>query len=93
MCYFRPDQIFGAIAGDRNGFDFTFLLTFSSLFWCARQSLQELNVAEQTLDLHLPALKNRDPAFKEKLRLLPRKRGVFLIIVYLVVLGCVHCNS
>ena len=60
----------GAVAGEGNGFVFTFLLTLSSLFWCAGQALQVLNIAVHKLALHLPALESRAPNFEE----LPRKR-------------------
>jgi len=69
---FRPDQNFGVVAGEGNGFVFTFLLTLSSLFWCAGQYLQVLNIAEHKLALHLPALESRAPDFEEK----PRNRDI-----------------
>ena len=61
-CSFRPDQLFGAVAEDGNGFDFTFLLTISSLFWCAGQFLQILCIAEGYSCLPLPALESRNLA-------------------------------
>ena len=72
MLVFRPDQKNGAVAGEGNGFIFTFLLTLSSLFWCAGQYLQVLHIAEHKLALHLPAQESRDPDSKE----LPRNRGM-----------------
>ena len=48
----------------REWFKLTFLLTFSSLFWCAGQSLQELNIAEPPFALQHPALESRDPDSK-----------------------------
>ena len=58
--WFRSDQIFGVIAGDGNGLDFTFLLTFSSLFWCAGQKFQNFNIVEAIKSLHLPDLESRE---------------------------------
>ena len=65
-CWFSHRIKNCVIAGDGKGFDFTFLLTFSSLFLCAGQLLQELNIAKHTLASHLPALESRDPASTEK---------------------------
>ena len=61
-CWFRPDQIFGVVAGDGNGFDFTFLLTFSFLFWCEGKLLQILCIAEGYFCLLLPALESKNLA-------------------------------
>jgi len=63
-----PIKFLAPLSGNGNGFVFTFLLTFSSLFWCAGHSLQDLNITEHKLALHLPALESRDPASKEKSR-------------------------
>jgi len=61
---FHPDQIFSAVARDGNDFDFTFLLTFSSLFWCAGQFLQNFYIAEVYTCLPFPALESRKLASK-----------------------------
>ena len=87
MLVFRPIKFWRRCRG-WEWFKLTFLLTFSSLFWCAGQSLQELNTAEQPLALHHPALESKDPDSKVKSRKCDFSRASATNLWHLCILLC-----